>query len=97
MSAFVFPSAARQVSSRRALCHSLHTSTALRGSTVCGNDRPQQPLHHSKSGLDDDAAAALFRFRGGGGGVSDEREMRGERRDERGGFSVSEDCGLRLI
>jgi len=76
-----FPISGEASFTRRALCHSLHTSTALRGSTVCGNGHPQQPLHHSKSGLDDDAAAALFRFRGGGG-VSDEREMRGEMREE---------------
>lgn len=52
----------------------------LRGSAECGTDRPHQPLHHSKSGLHE-AAAAFFRFRGGGG-VSDEREMRGEMREE---------------
>lgn len=80
MSTFVFPSALRQVSPKRALCHCLHTSTALRGSAERGAGHPQQPLNDSKSGLQE-AGAALFRFRGGGGG-SDEREMRGEMREE---------------
>ncbi len=51
-----------------------------RGSAERGTDHPQQPLNDSKSDLHE-AAAALFRFRGGGR-VSDEGEMRGEMREE---------------